>query len=164
MWTHPNKMVWLNTKNRHLLEVARSLLFRSHVPKNLRGEAILTATYLIDRMPSQILKFKTPLQSFPTTYPNSHLVSQIQLRVFGCTTFVHIHSQHRSKLDARSTKCIFLGYSLNKKGYKCYCPITKKSFIPWMSLSLKTNHIIPILQFRGRKMSKNHRIGIGYPS
>ena len=81
-------------KNRHLLEVAHSLLFTSHVPKNLWEEAILTATYLINRMSSQILKFKTPFESFLTTYPNSHLVSQILLRVFGCTAFVHMHSQH----------------------------------------------------------------------
>ena len=39
-------------KNRHLLEVARSLMFTTHVPKIFRGEAVLTATYLINRMPS----------------------------------------------------------------------------------------------------------------
>ena len=47
-------------KNIHLLEVARSLLFSNHVPKIFWGEAILTATYLINRMPIRVLKFHTP--------------------------------------------------------------------------------------------------------
>ena len=46
-------------KNRHLLEVARALMFTMHVPKYLWGEAILTASHLINRMPSKILQFKT---------------------------------------------------------------------------------------------------------
>ena len=37
-------------KNMHLLEVARSLIFSTKVPKYLWGETILTATYLINRM------------------------------------------------------------------------------------------------------------------
>jgi transposase InsO family protein len=35
-------------KNRHLLEVARALLFSSKVPNYLWGEAVLTAAYLIN--------------------------------------------------------------------------------------------------------------------
>ncbi|KAE8721931.1 pentatricopeptide repeat-containing protein [Hibiscus syriacus] len=38
-------------KNRHLLEVTRSLMFAANAPKYLWGEALLTATYLINRMP-----------------------------------------------------------------------------------------------------------------
>ena len=49
-------------KNRHLLEVARSIMFTSQVPQYLWGEAILTATYLINRMPSRVLKFRTPCE------------------------------------------------------------------------------------------------------
>ena len=47
-------------KNRHLLEVARSLMFTMNVPKFLWGEAIKTATYLINRMPLRVLGYKTP--------------------------------------------------------------------------------------------------------
>ena len=68
-------------KNRHLLEVARSLLFTSNIPKRFWGEAVLTATYLINRMPSRILKFKTSVQIFLEHFPKSHLVSQTPLKV-----------------------------------------------------------------------------------
>ena len=68
------------------------------------------------------------MQTLLDTYPYSHLVSQISLKVIGCTVFVHAHSPNQSKFDARATKCILIGYSSNKKGYKCYCRITKKIF------------------------------------
>jgi hypothetical protein len=49
-------------KNRHLLEVARSLMFQMNVPKYLWSEALLTAAYLINRMPSRILGMKSPAE------------------------------------------------------------------------------------------------------
>ena len=51
-------------KNRHLLEVARSLMFTTNVPKQFWGDAILTASYLINRMPSKVLNYQTPLNMF----------------------------------------------------------------------------------------------------
>jgi len=51
-------------KNRHILEVARALLFTSHMKNNFWGDAILTSAFLINRMPSRILSFATPLQKF----------------------------------------------------------------------------------------------------
>ncbi|KAE8705448.1 Phosphoglucomutase [Hibiscus syriacus] len=38
-------------KNRHLLEVTRSLMFAANAPKYLWREALITTTYLINRMP-----------------------------------------------------------------------------------------------------------------
>ena len=48
-------------KNRHLLEVARAIMFSMHVPKYLWGDAILTACYLINRMLTRVLQYITPL-------------------------------------------------------------------------------------------------------
>ena len=77
-------------------------------------------------MPSKVLKFQTPLSTLQTFFPTSHTFSDIDLRVFGCSAFVHIHEPNRDKLDAYSCKCVFLGYSSVKKGYRCYSPKKKK--------------------------------------
>lgn len=50
-------------KNQHLLEVAKSLMFTSLMPKKFWGEAILTTTFLINWMPSSVLNFNTPLST-----------------------------------------------------------------------------------------------------
>ncbi|KAK0593418.1 hypothetical protein LWI29_036352 [Acer saccharum] len=115
-------------KNKHLLEVARSIMFTTNVPKHFWGEAVLTATYLINRMPSRVFKFQTPCQAILCSYPDTQIISSLPLKVFGCTAFVHIHQHHRSKLDPKAIKCLFLGYSPTKKGYKCYSPITRKFY------------------------------------
>ena len=51
------------------------------------------------------------------------------LRIFGCLTYVHVPSDERSKLDAKSKKCIFLGYKKRVKGYKFCDPVDKKVVI-----------------------------------
>ena len=114
-------------KNKHLLEVA--ILFSKNITKYLWGEAILTATYLINRMPSRILNFQTLLNFFKTLYPISRLTSKITLKDFGCIAFVHNHEHGRRKLDPRARKCIFVGYAPTQKGYNCFDPISRKMFI-----------------------------------
>ncbi|RVX00895.1 Retrovirus-related Pol polyprotein from transposon TNT 1-94 [Vitis vinifera] len=86
-------------KNRHLLEVARSLMFSMNVPKLLWGQAVLTAAYLINRMPYRVLKFQTPCQTLLKSFPTTRLISTVPPKIFGCFVFVHINQQHRSKLD-----------------------------------------------------------------
>ena len=113
-------------KNKRLLEVARALLFSKNVPKYLWGETILTATYLINIMPSRILNFQTPLNFFKTLYPISRLKSEIALKVFGCIAFAHNHEHGLGKLDPRARKCIFVGYAPTQKGYKCLILFPKK--------------------------------------
>ena len=47
-------------KNRHLVETARTLLLYSDVPFRFWGDAVLTACYLINRMPSSVLHDQIP--------------------------------------------------------------------------------------------------------
>lgn len=51
------------------------------------------------------------------------------LRTFGCVAYSHIPEQKRNKLDEKSEKTIFIGYSDRSKAYKLYNPITKKTIV-----------------------------------
>ena len=48
------------------------------------------------------------------------------MKTFGCPTYAHVDN---GKLEPRSMKCIFLGYKSSVKGYKLWCPETKKLVI-----------------------------------
>ncbi|KAL6278328.1 hypothetical protein ACE6H2_021929 [Prunus campanulata] len=111
-------------KNRDLLEKTRALMFQMNVPKRFWSQGILTATYLINRLPSRVLNFRSPLEAV-----KGRKIDLSHLKVFGCTCYVHIQASHRDKLDPRAVKCMFVGYSSTQKGYKCYDPISKKSFV-----------------------------------
>ena len=54
-------------------------------------------------------------------FPNN-LLFPIDPKVFGCTCFVRDVRPQVSKLDLKSLKCIFVGYSRGQKGYRCYRP------------------------------------------
>ena len=90
------------------------------------GEAVLTATHLINYLPSKILGFKSPMGILSTFYLNLNTTNNLVPRVFGCVSFVHVHSQNKGKLDPKALKCVFVGYSSTQKGYKCYHPPSKK--------------------------------------
>jgi hypothetical protein len=42
------------------------------------------------------------------------------------TCFVLLPKVERDKLSKRATICVFLGYGIGKKGYRCYDPIAQK--------------------------------------
>ena len=68
-------------------------------------------------MPSSVLNWGTP---YHILFPKKPLFP-IEPPIFGCTCFVRDVRPRVSKLDHKSLKCIFLGYSRVQKGYQCYC-------------------------------------------
>jgi hypothetical protein len=52
----------------------------------------------------------------------------LPLKFFGCICYVYILGPDFDELDARTTKCVFLGYSQIQKEYRCYSPILRQYF------------------------------------
>ena len=96
-----------------------------HVPKHLWVDVVSKACFFINRMSSSILNWVT---LFQTLFPHKSLFP-IEPRVFRCTCFVRDVRLHVSKLDPKSLKCIFLGYSQVQKGYRCYCPSLRRYLV-----------------------------------
>ncbi|KAJ0470227.1 putative RNA-directed DNA polymerase [Helianthus annuus] len=132
-------------KHRHLLNLARSLLFQSGVPLSFWSDCILTAVYLINRLPSSVLLGKSPYEIMFGFKP-----SFAHLRVFGCLCFSTVLND-LDKFSVNSEKCVLIGYSNVKKGYKLWSLDNKKEFysrdvkfyetvFPYKSLNLTNQH------------------------
>ncbi|KAJ0947449.1 putative RNA-directed DNA polymerase [Helianthus annuus] len=67
-----------------------------------------------DWTPSSVLAGKTP---YELVYKFKPFLDH--LKVFGCLCFCTVLNEH-DKLNSRVEKCVFIGYSLDKKGYKLF--------------------------------------------
>ncbi|KAL6339370.1 hypothetical protein AAG906_032899 [Vitis piasezkii] len=104
---------------------------------------------MINRILSRVLDNKSPVEILKSFYPHFITSNGLTPRVFGCTTFVHVHSQHRDKLDPRAIKCVFLGYSSTQKGYKCYNPSARKLYISTDVTFTKNKHFFSKSSLQG---------------
>ena len=110
-------------KHRHILNVARSLMFQSNVPLEFWEECVLTTVYLINQIPTPLLSNKSP---FEVLY--NRLPSLTHLRVFGCECYA-TNVYLKQKFDPRASVCVFMGYPHGQKGYKIFDLNTKKILV-----------------------------------
>jgi hypothetical protein len=102
-------------KHRHIVETGLALLSHAHVPFEYWEQAFQTACYLINRMPTPLLKNSSSYEILFQTSPDYKL-----LRIFGCACWPNLRPYNSHKLQPRSVQCIFLGYSIRHKGYQCF--------------------------------------------
>lgn len=103
----------MERKHRHLLDTTRAIKLYANLPNNLWSECILTATYLVNRMPTPVLAWKSPFQVLFHTLPTiSHL------RTVGCLCYAAILPKNLDKFAPKGQRCVFLGYPPHQKGYK----------------------------------------------
>ncbi|KAJ9547861.1 LOW QUALITY PROTEIN: hypothetical protein OSB04_020404 [Centaurea solstitialis] len=111
-------------KNRTIFNMVRCLLEEKKMPNSFWPEAVKWSCYILNRSPTSALKNKTPEECW------SGIKSDVDdFRVFGCVRNVHVPDAKRSKLDAKSQRCVLLGYSEESKGYKMFEPETKAIII-----------------------------------
>ena len=104
-------------RHRTLMELGLSILTQASMSTKFWLEAFQTANFLINRLPSTVLHGKTP---FSVLYNKDF--DYTFLKVFGCECFPYLRSYNHNKLEFRSSKCTFIGYSPVHKGYKCLHP------------------------------------------
>jgi len=107
--------------NRTLVKMARSMLHAQNFKKSLWAEAVVNAAYTRNRCPSRALPSITPEEGWSGRKPCiSHM------RVFGFIAYAMVPEEKRGKLDAKGSKCLFLGYCEGTKAYRLMCVQSKK--------------------------------------
>jgi hypothetical protein len=108
---------------RTINNMLRSRLFQASLLARYWVEGLHTATYLLNCLPTKTISMTSPYVALHGVAPSCE-----HLRVFGCGCYPNLSAKAAHKLAPRSTRCVFLGYSANHKGYPC--------------LDLTTNNII----------------------
>jgi hypothetical protein len=116
-----------NSKTKRIIRlvnnVIRTLLIQASLPGRYWAEGLHTATYLLNRLPTTTIQATCLHVALFGSVP-----SYEHLRVFGCTCYPNTAATAPPKLSPCSTRCVFLGYSTDHKGYRC--------------LNLSTNRLI----------------------
>lgn len=75
-------------------------------------------------MPIEVLDGESPYYSLHKMHPDYNF-----LRVFGCACYPWLKPYISNKLQARSKRCIFIGYASTAKGYCCYDIASRKVYL-----------------------------------
>jgi hypothetical protein len=105
---------------RTLLDYARAALMQQQLPKFLWQEAVAHVNFIKNRVPTQATK-KTPHELFFGTRAKI-----ARLEEFGSELWVLDQSGQTRKLDAKSHKYRFMGYSDNSRAFRYYKPDTRQ--------------------------------------
>ncbi|KAK4385685.1 hypothetical protein Sango_2692500 [Sesamum angolense] len=103
-------------RNRTLLDMVRSMMTSSKLPKFLWVEALKTTVYILNRVPTKAIS-KTPFELF-----KDWKSSLSRVRIWGCPSEVRVYNPQDKKLDLMTISGYFVGYTERSNGYRFYCP------------------------------------------
>lgn len=108
-------------KHRHLIELALASMSHTSIPPKFWDEIFSSTFYLINCLPST--------SNIPYTTLFNKAPDYSILRVLDCLCFPYTRDYNSHKLQLRALPCIFLGYALAQKGYRCLHLDTNKIYV-----------------------------------
>ena len=85
--------------------MVNAMLSNSGLSQGYWGEAVQTACYILNRVPTKKHKNTTPYELWNKRKPNL-----IHLKVWGCRAIVKVPELKRTKLGEKGIECVFIGY------------------------------------------------------
>ena len=110
-------------RNRTLFDMIRSMMSQAQLPISFWGDALLTATYVLNRVPSKSVD-TTPYELW-----TQRKLELSNLRPWGCGAYTHSTDSRYGKLGPRGRKSIFIRYSESSKGYVFVAAEDSGSFV-----------------------------------
>ncbi|GKA92010.1 retrotransposon protein, putative, ty1-copia subclass [Tanacetum coccineum] len=108
-------------RNRTLLDMVRSMMCRVTLQISFWGYALEIAAHILNIVPTKKVS-KTPFEMWKRKRP-----SLGHIKIWGCEVFVRREAQ--DKLEAKSEKCLFIGYPKESLGYLFYKPKDNVMFV-----------------------------------
>ena len=96
------------------MDMVRSMLSSSKLPRSLQTEALKTVAYILNRVPTKVVQ-KIPFELF-----KGWKLSLRHIRIWGCPSEVRVYNLQEKKLDPRTISGYFIEYTEKYKGYKFY--------------------------------------------
>ncbi|GJS33987.1 retrotransposon protein, putative, ty1-copia subclass [Tanacetum coccineum] len=123
-------------RNRTLLDMVRSMMSQTTLPKSFWDYALETAARILNMVPTKKVE-KTPYEVWHGQAPKLSY-----LKVWGCEALVKRDTLTKpDKLEPRSIKCIFIGYPKETMGYSFYYPPENKVLVARNAEFLENNLI-----------------------
>lgn len=146
----------MERKHRHVAETALTMLSAASLPHKFWYHVVAHAVFLINRMPTKILRMDSP---FERLFHTKRDISS--LKVFGSAIYPYLRPYNDHQLQSRTSQCVFLGFTFGYKGVICYNIATERL--------LMSRHVIhdencfPFAALRSTSRSQCSEVG-SYPS
>jgi len=156
----PQQNARVERKHQHILNVGRALLFQSKLPKSYWSNVVIHVILLINRVTTPLMHNKSSFQMLYDNIPDPNV-----FKVFGSLCFASTLQTHRTKVQPKARKSVFLGYKSGYKGYVLldihdhtifisrnvifyqyilpYTPVTRSSPSPWNYFQSSSPSFIP---------------------
>lgn len=106
------------------MELECTMMKAKNLPNVFWVAKISNFIYLLIRSPLKSVQNGIPYEAW-----NGRRHNVVHFKIYGWIAYAHILEETRKILNAKSDKCIFVGYNEETKGYKSYNPIPKNFLI-----------------------------------